>query len=188
MFARFPFANGACQYALFHTVIGCDACHPSELLTKGCDPTFPPLQVERHNRPEIEDRSSKELLLPPVTISRSEREGVFIEPSINSTRISLRIKQSDDTERLLVHKFTAFLQQRAEAFVLLRRRPVPGYDLSFLITAAHLEAMDRERIVDFVVGFMEDIDKEVSAQKIAINARARLVAGSFLDALSKEVR
>lgn len=119
----------------------------------------PPIhaQVERHNRPEVEDRGCKELLLPPVTIQRTEggREAVLIEPSINSVRVSLRIKQADDLERLLVHKFAAFLQQRAEAFVVLRRRPVPGWDLSFLVTHAHTEAMVKARLVDFIVGFME---------------------------------
>lgn len=114
-------------------------------------------QVERHNRPEVEDRSSKELLLPTVTIPKAEgsREAVLIEPSINSVRVSLRIKQVDELERLLVHKFTAFLQQRAESFIVLRRRPVAGWDLSFLITHAHLEAMVKDRVVDFILKFME---------------------------------
>ena len=51
------------------------------------------LQVERHNKPEVEVRESPELLLNPVTISRNEKEKVFIEPSINSIRMSIAIKQ-----------------------------------------------------------------------------------------------
>jgi len=127
----------------------------AELALALCLRDWPSQTVERHNRPEVEDRASKELLLPPVTVARSERECVLIEPSINSARVSLRIKQADDMERLLVHKLAGFLQQRAEALHVLRRRPVPGYDLSFLITAAHLTALDRERVVDFIVRFME---------------------------------
>lgn len=38
-------------------------------------------------------RSSKELLLVPVVISRNEREKVLIEGSVNSLRISIAIKQ-----------------------------------------------------------------------------------------------
>jgi hypothetical protein len=79
---------------------------------------------ERHNVPEIEAASSPEVLLNPLTVSRNENEKVFIEPSINSVRISIKIKQADEIEHILVHKFTRFLTQRAEAFFILRRKPV----------------------------------------------------------------
>ncbi len=38
-------------------------------------------------------RSSKELLMTPVVVSRNEKEKVQIEASINSIRISIAIKQ-----------------------------------------------------------------------------------------------
>jgi hypothetical protein len=41
--------------------------------------------------------------------------------------------------------------------------------------------MVKARLVDFVITFLEDIDREISAMKIAINARARVVAGSFME-------
>ena len=103
----------------------------------------------------MEDRASKELLLPPVTITRSERESVLIEPSINSVRVSVRVKQADETERILARRFGAFLQQRAEHFRVMRRVPMPGYDLSFLITHAHMEGMSKAKLIDFIIGFME---------------------------------
>ena len=79
---------------------------------------------ERHNVPEIEAATSPELLLNPLTIARNENEKVLIEPSINSVRVSIRIKQADEIEHVLVHKFTRFLTQRAESFFILRRKPV----------------------------------------------------------------
>lgn len=79
---------------------------------------------ERHNVPEIEAATSPEVLLNPLVVSRNENERVFIEPSINSVRISLRIKQADEIEHILVHKFTRFLTQRAESFFILRRKAV----------------------------------------------------------------
>lgn len=79
---------------------------------------------ERHNVPEIEAASSPEVLLNPLTVSRNENEKVLIEPSVNSVRVSIRIKQADEIENILVHKFTRFLTQRAEAFLILRRKPV----------------------------------------------------------------
>jgi len=69
-------------------------------------------------------RTSKEVLLNPLTISRNENERVFIEPSVNSIRVSIKIKQADEIERILCHKFTRFMMQRAESFVVLRRKPV----------------------------------------------------------------
>jgi hypothetical protein len=38
-------------------------------------------------------RSSKQLLLNPVTISRNQNERIFIEGSVNSVRISIAVKQ-----------------------------------------------------------------------------------------------
>ena len=87
-----------------------------------CLKHFSSQKVERHNKPEVEVKESSELLLKPVTISRNEKEKVLIEPSINSVRISIAIKQADEIERLLCHKFTSFMMRRAENFVILRRK------------------------------------------------------------------
>lgn len=63
-------------------------------------------------------------MMNPIVISRNENEKVLIEPSVNSVRISIKIKQADDLERILCHKFARFLMMRAENFVILRRKPV----------------------------------------------------------------
>ncbi|POR35077.1 Arp2 3 complex 20 kDa subunit, partial [Tolypocladium paradoxum] len=154
--------------------------------------------AERHNVPEIEAQTSPEVLLTPLTVARNENERVLIEPSINSIRISIKIKQADEIEHILVHKFTRFLTQRAESFFILRRKPIKGYDISFLITNFHTDEMLKHKLVDFIIQFMEDVDKEISEMKlfvrqtpidrvklqvltdIQLNARARFVAESFL--------
>ncbi|KAG2358466.1 hypothetical protein BDR07DRAFT_1294921, partial [Suillus spraguei] len=139
--------------------------------------------VERHNKPEVEVRGSKEVLLNSLTISRNENERVLIEPSVNSIRMSIKIKQADEIERILCHKFTRFLMQRAESFVVLRRKPVHGYDISFLITNVHSETMLKHKVVDFIIQFMEEVDREISEMKLSLNARARTVAESYLTAV-----
>lgn len=58
--------------------------------------------------------------------------------------------------------------------------PVQGYDISFLITNFHTEQMYKHKLVDFVIHFMEEIDKEISEMKLSVNARARIVAEEFL--------
>lgn len=69
-------------------------------------------------------RQSKELLLNSLLISRTETEKCLIEPSINSVRVSVKIKQADELEKILCHKFTLFLMQRAEQFIIMRRKAV----------------------------------------------------------------
>lgn len=93
--------------------------------------------VERHNKPEIEAATSKEVLLTPIIISRNETEKVLIESSVNSIRLSIKIKQADEIERILAHKFTRFLMQRAEAFVILRRKPVKVSRSQSLVWLSH---------------------------------------------------
>ncbi|KAJ9095658.1 hypothetical protein QFC21_005530 [Naganishia friedmannii] len=74
---------------------------------------------------------------------------------------------------------------RAENFVILRRKPVEGYDISFLITNFHGETMLKHKLVDFIIEFMQDVDKEISEMKLSLNARARIVAESYLSTTAK---
>ncbi|KAF3623348.1 Actin-related protein 2/3 complex subunit 4 [Capsicum annuum] len=130
-------------------------CIRNTLEAAMCLQNFPCQEVERHNKPEVELKTSPELLLNPV-------------------------KQTDELENILTKKFLRFLSMRAEAFQVLRRKPVEGYDISFLITNYHCEDMQKQKLIDFIVQFMEDIDKEISELKLSVNTRGRLVATEFL--------
>ncbi|KAJ3103737.1 Actin- protein 2/3 complex subunit 4 [Phlyctochytrium planicorne] len=152
----------------------------STLTAALCLENFASEVVERHNKPEVEARSTPSALLTPVVISRNENEQIYVEGSINSVRISIKIKQADEIERILAHKFTRFLMMRAENFVILRRKPIAGYDISFLITNFHTEQMFKHKLVDFIIQFMEEVDKEISEMKLSLNARARIVAETYL--------
>lgn len=55
-----------------------------------------------------------------------------------------------------------------------------GYDISFLITNFHTEQMLKHKLVDFIIQFMEDVDKELSEMKLNLNARARVCAEEYL--------
>jgi len=115
-----------------------------------------------------------------LVVSRNSSERILIESSINSIRVSIKIKQCDEMETILAKKFARFLTQRAENFFIMRRKSVEDYDISFLITNFHTEAFLKHKLIDFIVQFMQDIDKEISEQKLSVNARARIVAQSFL--------
>jgi actin related protein 2/3 complex subunit 4 len=48
--------------------------------------------------------------------------------------------------------------------------------------------MLKYKLVDFVIQFMEDVDKEISEMKLSLNARARIVAESYLATVSAPLR
>jgi len=83
-------------------------------------------------------------------------------------------------DSVLVDRFSRFLAQRAEDFLILRRAPIPEYNISFLITNFHTEDLKKKALVDFIIYFMKEIDSEISAMKLAVNARSRVVANTFL--------
>eukprot|EP00927_Polykrikos_kofoidii_P028527 TRINITY_DN24897_c0_g1_i1.p1 TRINITY_DN24897_c0_g1~~TRINITY_DN24897_c0_g1_i1.p1 ORF type:complete len:172 (-),score=34.20 TRINITY_DN24897_c0_g1_i1:72-587(-) len=145
-----------------------------------CIQSYPSQVVERQERPEIEFGDTPAVVPPPLHIARDENERCLIEPSINSCRVSIKVRQSDETEKMLCRKFARFFTQRAEHFVILRRKPVEGYDISFLITNTHLEEMTKDQLIDFIIEFMEDIDKEIKDMKIALNTRLRAASTSYM--------
>jgi len=147
-----------------------------------CLQNFASQEVERHNKPEVEWQNHKELLLNPVEIVRNPTEKTKIEGSINSIRISVCIKKNDELDTILAKRFLRFLSQRAENFVVLRRKPLPGYDISFLVTNFHTETMYKHKLVDFIIQFMTDIDAEISEMKLSVSGRARTVATTYLQA------
>ena len=62
-----------------------------------CLRNFPSQSVEKHNKPEVEVRGNRELLLSPLTVSKSELETCLVESSINSVRVSIKIKKAFST-------------------------------------------------------------------------------------------
>eukprot|EP00483_Globobulimina_turgida_P009896 UN09915 len=145
-----------------------------------CLQNFASQRIERHNKPEVEVRFDKELLLNPIVLARNEDEKILIEGSINSVRISIKIKQSDRMDSMLADRFSRFLMQRAEDFEILRRKARNGYDISLLITNFHVEEMWKHKLVDFVIEFLTDIDAEISSMKLNVNSRSRVIAKEWL--------
>ena len=156
-----------------------------------CIDNFASQDVERHNKPEVETRMSHEVLLNPVLISRTPNEKVLIEPSYNSVRISVLLKKVDKLDTIITARFMRFLTQRADQFLVLRRKPIRSaaatldgkpiqYDISFLVTNRHTETMYKHKLIDFIVQFLQDIDKEISEMKLSVNARARIASDFYL--------
>lgn len=81
---------------------------------------------QRSAAPVVCARSiSRELLLNPIVIHRSENEHVMIETAVNSVRVSIKVKQIDEMDAILANKFSRMIMQRADNFIVLRRKPMP---------------------------------------------------------------
>ena len=68
--------------------------------------------------------------------------------------------------------------------VLRNNIPFQGYDISFLITNFHTEEMLKHKLVDFIIQFMEEVDKEISEMKLFVrtfvSSSVGLLAKDFL--------
>lgn len=67
--------------------------------------------------PEIEFPSHPDFKLDTVLVEKNAQECCFIEPTINSARISLKVKQRDELERWLTKKWIELLTQASYAEV-----------------------------------------------------------------------
>lgn len=43
-----------------------------------------------------------------------------------------------------------------------------GYDISFLITNFHTQELLKHKLVEFIIEFMEEVDKEISEMKLFV--------------------
>ena len=123
--------------------------------------------------------------MQPITICRNEVESCLIEGSINSVRISFSIKKND-VENLLCHMLQRFFALRADKFKIMRRVPAnpEKYDFAFLITEDHLAKYKKEELINFILEFMQGIDKEISEMKLAIINSSRIAAGYYANSLA----
>jgi actin related protein 2/3 complex subunit 4 len=144
-----------------------------------CLTSFPSQVVERHNKPEVEAQSSPELMLNPILICRDDQERVLIESSVNSVRVSICFRHGDGLGDVIAKKYVGFLAQRAIQFHILRRKPIPGYDISFLITNEEAETMHKHKCIDFIIQFIADIDKDLTSAKLNVNQRLNRVAADW---------
>jgi actin related protein 2/3 complex subunit 4 len=144
---------------------------------------FPSLIYEKINRPQVEVKENAELLLKPIVICRNEDEKVEIEPTINSVRVNIVIKKHADIETLLMDIYSNYIMNRADKMEIYRKKPKDGFDVSFLITNYHLENYKKEDIIDFIVEFIQDIEKEINDMKLIVNSQCRVSSTFFMEQL-----
>ena len=95
----------------------------------------------------------------------------------------LQLKPVDKLEALLRKKQLQFYHRRAEALRLLRRKPVEGYDISFLLTAKHQQQLEKQAVIAFLCNMVEDVST-CSSLKRLITAHGRASSSTLRRALS----
>ena len=124
-------------------------------------------------------------MLKPFVLAKNDREMTYIETSVNSIWISVKIKKTIGTGVLLTHLMERFIALRADKFNIIRKKPAhEGYDFSFLITENHLEELKKEEIINFIISFIVGIEKDISDIKSLIGTRSKLAASYFLMGVS----
>lgn len=144
---------------------------------------FPSQLYEKINRPQIEVKENDELLMKPIIICRNEEEKVEIEPSINSVRVNVVVKKHANLEELLMNIYSKYLMNRADRLNILKKKPKEGYDITFLITNYHLETYKKEEIIDLIVEFIQDLEKEINEMKLIVNSQFRVTSTHFMENL-----
>lgn len=121
-----------------------------------------------------------------------KRESCLIESTSNSIRISFLFKaqanskaKTDPLEASIVFQWMRFLMVQ-EQHPLLRKKPIKGYSVTFLVTSKHLSIHGAKTVEDSILGFCAKIDKECSDIKLQVNAQARYVTTEFLKAFNNQ--
>jgi hypothetical protein len=117
----------------------------------------------------------------------NKQEQCLIESSSNSVRVSFLFKQqamasSDPLEASILYQWMRFFQQQAEDYKILRRKPLDGYSISFLILHDHLKQFGVKNTENWIMNFCAVLDKECSDIKIQVNAQARCVTTEYFKA------
>ena len=89
-------------------------------------------------------------------------------------------------ETLLSHMLQRFFALRADKFKIFRRKCAnpEKFDFSFLITEDHLQKYKKEELINFILEFIQGIDKEISEMKLAIINQSRMAAGYYAYSLA----
>ena len=122
----------------------------------------------------------------PVLVVRTENEYCQIESSINSCRISFVFKKPAALDQMIVKKITSFFQKRAETLFIIRKVPIEGFDMTFLITNDHLEKFNKKLLIDWILYFVESITKEINDIRLDLNTQARIAATYFVKMMAND--
>ena len=82
-----------------------------------------------------------------------------------------------------------FFALRADKFKIMRRKPAhENYDFSFLVTEEHLQKYKKEELINFILEFIQGIDKEIQDMKLAIINSTRQAATYYSNSVANNTK
>ena len=93
----------------------------------------------------------------------------------------MQATQEDAVGQLVQQRLLAFLAKGScvEALGIIRRRSIPGYNLSFLILASHCQTYAPHRLVQVICGFLEGLPAAFGF-KMSVTSHGRSVGSEYL--------
>ncbi len=101
----------------------------------------------------------------------------------STSHVSVQLKRVGDLEAWLRSKRIAFIMQRADDIDIIRRKPAPGFDISFLVTARHLQSFDKTALINLITTLVTEL-ASVNDLKRLISSRGRVYSLSISRALA----
>mmetsp|Transcript_24000 Transcript_24000/g.30539 ORF Transcript_24000/g.30539 Transcript_24000/m.30539 type:complete len:170 (-) Transcript_24000:217-726(-) len=127
--------------------------------------------------PDVEKKFSRNI--QTNTINKDGRT-LKLEISANSVRVSVRLRSLDSLETCILIQYVSFIYHRAESLIVLRRKAIPGFHLSFLITTRILANLGMEVVQKMVTEIVLGLETELAESALFPHQRARKVAKTFL--------
>ena len=90
----------------------------------------------------------------------------------------LQLRPVEPLDDWLRNKRQQLVQHRADQFRIVRRLPVQGYCLSFLVTVEHLQLFDKAQLITFICECINELSSAQDMKRLALS-RGR-AAGSLL--------
>ncbi|GAX76159.1 hypothetical protein CEUSTIGMA_g3603.t1 [Chlamydomonas eustigma] len=112
------------------------------------------------------------------------KQNCLLEMSVNSVRMSFLFSHTPDFQSTLRKMLLRHMMQRADDLDILRRVPVQGYDISFLITAQHSKRLGADRLANFLLSFSGAVSASVTDMEKAIQLEGTASATDFLRGLA----
>ncbi|KAH8741402.1 relation to actin related protein 2/3 (Arp2/3) complex subunit 4 [Cryptosporidium ryanae] len=150
------------------------------------------------NLNKVFNRDDKVELVKTFYVYRHSREYCFIESCIDSVRISLKFFLKCEFERNLFRQLTIFMKKNSDHLRIVRKKPLDGFDISFLITNKLLnfgfnrsiadynktignKNMGKYDIIHFILKFVVDIDRQIQDKILKVTFFSRYYIRKLLE-------
>lgn len=135
--------------------------------------------------PEGQGLRTSPLRLAPLCIRHSEAEYCYIEPTLNSTRVSFRFARHDDDDDGLQPLFMAqylrmLTREGLRRLPFANSTPANGFDISFLVGATAIYEIGCDAVLRCLLELVEQIEGAIAIERLRCLERTNAAAERYL--------